>query len=271
MVLTLKWLWRFQAATTVFFVSLQMFVGAIVLAYFLETGGGHVDWFIFEDLSPDECESVSRANGANSGFGDRRQRARYQKISAGVAGVATDHEEYDANEAAEWQGNFEDGSLAKLFENYLVSPPFAYGMRSISRRVKANTIDDQAPLDFNAFAKNFSADRDGTRSYDGPIFENVIILSLECLRADVINFNAQKSVFAKLLSNRSNIDEFDSIISPFINNAFVQGVFTAVRRVPDSNNHNKNSMAKTLFIVMGDHGTAMGEHDGNVYGINEGG
>ncbi|KAJ3059292.1 hypothetical protein HDU98_004712, partial [Podochytrium sp. JEL0797] len=105
--------------------------------------------------------------------------------------------------------------MARLSENFLVSPPLTFvwrDVRSLFREDYSQSgASDLKALDFQYNVTVYPAT-------DEAKLENVVVMFRESLRADMLDFNATHDThLASLLLNKSHIAEFDSIFSPFLN------------------------------------------------------
>ncbi|KAI9346461.1 alkaline-phosphatase-like protein [Obelidium mucronatum] len=99
--------------------------------------------------------------------------------------------------------------MARLSENFLISPPLTFAFRAV-RNWNKQAHHHQVP---HTQDENSGQDR---FMYQGPKLDNVVILFMESMRADVFDFGPD-SYLSQILLDPEHVQNFDSHVAPFIN------------------------------------------------------
>ncbi|KAJ3130899.1 hypothetical protein HK100_007242 [Physocladia obscura] len=110
----------------------------------------------------------------------------------------------------------EHSGMARLSENFLISPPLTFLYRAI-RREKSRKPTRNIPLE--ALSRPIFSPQPPPAKitlYTGPIFKNVVLLVLESLRADILDYKPTNSHLARIIGEPS-VADFETTISPTLN------------------------------------------------------
>ncbi|KAI9346462.1 alkaline-phosphatase-like protein [Obelidium mucronatum] len=100
--------------------------------------------------------------------------------------------------------------MARLSENFLISPPLTFAFRAVKNWNK--------PVYHSAQGNN-DEDVDFGQAqslYQGPKFDNVVMVFLESMRSDILDFGTD-SYLSQILLNQEHVTNFDSHVAPFLN------------------------------------------------------
>ncbi|KAJ3029921.1 UNVERIFIED_CONTAM: hypothetical protein HDU68_010704, partial [Siphonaria sp. JEL0065] len=110
--------------------------------------------------------------------------------------------------------------IARVSENFLISPVLTHVFRTVNTIFK-DKDDEKAVLE------DIRVDYSTGNSYpntEEARLENVVILHMESLRSDILDFKTTGHL-AKLLLDKDHIDNFDTTFSPFLNKLKHQSYF----------------------------------------------
>ncbi|KAJ3066002.1 hypothetical protein HDU98_010669 [Podochytrium sp. JEL0797] len=234
---------KFRTGVVSLILPLQTFISLMFFGYFLETNN-FIDWFMFSDMDWEMFQSYSKAF-----------RAQLLTLSFTLVGVLSlqaviayylychfkkpcsksylpisyeevemsSSEEEERTPTAPIRVSFKSlllltatsfflvipahSELSRLSENYLMSPSLAHLSKSISDALTPPQPEDTVPIKTPV-------------NYTGPVFsdplKNVVILHIESLRSDILDFHPTHHL-STLLLNKSHIPTFDTTFAPFLN------------------------------------------------------
>ncbi|KAJ3012863.1 UNVERIFIED_CONTAM: hypothetical protein HDU68_000988, partial [Siphonaria sp. JEL0065] len=242
-----------RSAITVVALVIQTLIASIAFGYFLKTKN-HMDWFVFEDLDLDRAITYARSfkgellfigilfalflviqgyaafwlfKKSHSHSPTPRRFDSYLPIKFDESPGSSEIEEdkpllpkvprkkiflvwYSFQLLFSYVFVIKRGTdMARLSENYLISPPLTYALRSYKNWRK--------PVPSATYSASTFDDEDQAKSlYAGPKLDNVVILFLESMRSDIIDFTPD-SFLAQLLLNPDHVQNFDKHIFPIVN------------------------------------------------------
>ncbi|KAI9346506.1 alkaline-phosphatase-like protein [Obelidium mucronatum] len=245
---------RCRSVLLITFLPLQTLVATMFFGYFMETRN-FMDWFMFEDMNAEMLHSYSIAFRSQlaslaTAFSTligmqicvafvtyRTYKAystkRYLPVKAGDLSETSSEEEDDAESrvpspTATRFVSFKMilllsmlsyvfvippfSEMARLSENYLLSPPLTHLFRAVYKTFKVN---EELEEDMQDIRVDYSTGDAYPASAEAKI-EHVVILHMESLRSDMLDFKPDGHL-SKLLLNKYHVEHFDSSFSPFLN------------------------------------------------------